>query len=199
MGNYYEGSFYVRMKKIPDTLKSIIEGIKEGNFKDEHSLFDSEHDYTRLFIETGIVLYLNDSAAKNLEYEISDETRFLDLSFESYNELLEEDKDFLENYDIKGYYIRVGVNMKGYKQELELFLDYIKSYIDEDMNPLVVGHIQDEDGYCDRDIVLNEQKFQEVLNSYDYLCSDCNNRLEHCFCPYYNLCKRAYDLGANNK
>lgn len=199
MGNYYEGSFYVKLKQIPKTLEEIIVGINNGKFHDSHPLFNSEHNYTNLGIESGVILYLKDFAMEKFDYKVSDEARFLDLSFESYNELLTEDNDILKDYDKKGFYIRASVNTKRYNQELELFLDYIKDYLDKDSNPLVVGHIEDEDGYCKKDLVIDEEKFQQILNSQDYLCSGCEYRMKHCFCENYNLCKRAYDLGCKNK
>lgn len=201
MGNYYEGSFFVRLNNIPDKLRLILDGIKNKSYKDDFILFDENHDISCLHIEEGVLLYETDEALKenDVEFEVTEDMRYFTLGYNSFKKLLEENSEVISMCEQRGYWIKVSVCKKNYNKELELFLDYIRGFIDKDINPLIVGHIKDEDGYCDKDLYLNIEKFEELYNSRKFLCNGCDYCKKDSLCDNYELCKRAYDLGAKKE
>lgn len=185
MGNYYEGSFRLKLRTIDDELKNILEIIshEDMQLKQEinHPFFKGNY---HIGLEYGILI--------GRENETIEDDNLWDCSFESWEEY-KNDEDF-QDYSIKGYYIYAYVNRKGYKDELSLLLDFLKSYVPKDLNPLVVGYVYDEDCTCDKDLYLDKEDFEKEQKQREFLCKECDKHIITKLCQNYQYCLRAYNM-----
>lgn len=184
MGNYFEGGIFVKVPSLSDKLMEFLEGIKNETFHE----FDDFCDITNLMLDYGVIFI--------------DENVDIPIDMDFYNEILEnkdEYQEFLERTKFSCYYVRASVNCKGYRNELVHFFNYLKTFTTEDINPLIIGHIEDEDGTCFKDIYYDEKKFEEFMKSREYICKGCDNFKKDYVCSNWDYCERAFNLGKTSK
>lgn len=190
MGNYYEGTLSIPLKKdIPHELRiALIEMCywqEEMNkipnkWKDE-PIFKNDR-FDRIRFEYGFVLKIDDEF-ETLEYEGED---LCDKSLY--------DEDFWKKLD--GYFLKANFCFKGYKNVGEELVDFLKPYMDTRFNYL--GNIKDEDGYYNKDFFIDDTEFKKEQEKRLKVCEGCEDRKETCFCENYYLCERAYLRGVNS-
>ena len=181
MGNYYEGSFRVKLRTWPEELGKIMLAINKKTNDINHPFFKTNQD---VYLECGTLIgHYNDKL---------EDDYLMEYSFEDWeNEKYAPD---MVDYSLKGYYISAHVNRKNYKDELSLLLDLLKDFIPADLNPLVVGKVQDEDGHCDKDLYFDRDAFDKMKKEREFLCKSCDRDSEHKLCPHFAYCRRAYSL-----
>lgn len=149
MGNYYEGTVTIKLKKeLPEDILNLLihlnenDGIKPSNFENEAYFQKDRWDSPKF--EFGYWI-------------IKDEETDL-LPFDFYNseiKLQENNNDY-----IYGYYITINFCMKGYNNHMEEFLEFIRPYIHENARNYL-GHIEDEDGHYNKDFFIDENLEQK--------------------------------------
>lgn len=183
MGNYFEGSFFVKLKTLPDTLRNTLEEILSGTF----CRFDDTCDFTRVIVDYGVILLDNNDSGNEIP-----------IDYTAYVEMIEDltqYQELLNGFTVSKYYVSARVNCKNYKEELSIFLDYLKDYIDKDSNPLIVGEIRDEDCTYFKEFTVNTEEYEKLHESRNHICKGCE--YNHCayLCEDYGKCERAYNLG----
>ena len=107
-------------------------------------------------------------------------------------------KNALRKRRFANLYIRVKVNAKQYSSELDDLIYYLTPYLIKN-HPNKVGHIQDEDGYLNKDLYLDMDLIKREIASRNYICNGCANYQENFDCPYWKKCFRAYEIGKKSK
>ena len=131
-----------------------------------------------------------------------------DLLLLSSEEYSRENFIVLQNEKWEFYLFEIDFCMKGYRigtDDLgQDIYDFLKSYIDESVYDMsdggYIGRIHDEDGTYDKSFYVNYDIFNCEIEKRKYLCNaDCYYHKENCLCDKYVVCKRAYQLGEQNK
>lgn len=184
MGNYYEGILTIPLlKNISEDLKKALIGLsywketiekpklweKESCF--QHERWDSPKMSFGFILKSGY-----------LEYEgepIEDETLY--------------SKDFWN--DLIGYYFQLNFCMKNYNNLGELYVEWLRPYVNTEYGYL--GNIHNEDQSYNKDFFINEDIFKQEIKDREYLCKSCDKFISTCLCKNYFYCCRAYNLGKN--
>ena len=197
MGNYYEGTLQIPLKKdIPEDLKNALIGLtacqgdklKPLKWENEECFLHERWDYPSF--EFGFIL----------KYEDNEDIELIEFDKSNPN-LNNEDvypKNML-NY-LYGYYLRIDFCMNGYQQLGEKYVNWLKPFMDNSIIEYL-GEIEDEDGHYKKQFFINENIFIEEMNSRKYICEGCDYFNKDYLCENFNLCKKSYDKGfkANNE
>ena len=177
MGNYYEGNLCFCLKN--DTPKDILYDLA--------MISERENNY-----HTENLKVLNDT-------KWGKHNRF------NYPSYFFERKEY-DNYNF--YSFEVNFCTKGYLYKNDDLgqdiYDFLKPYIDESVYDMTIGgyigNVEDEDGTYNKSFFINYDYFNEEVNRRKYLCNEnCYYYKNDILCNKYLMCKRAYDLGKNNK
>lgn len=191
MGNYFQGTLTIPLRKdIPYELQlSLIKMCywqekceKPKNWEHEPCFQHKRWDYPNF--SYGFILQdETDSNSYNLlEYEgepLCDE------------ELYPKE---MWKFHI-GYFFSIDFCMKEYQGLGELYVDWLRPYMDTKFNYL--GEIKDEDRTYRKKFYIDEKLVKDKIESRRYLCNGCNYFVETDLCENYTICKRAYELGLN--
>jgi hypothetical protein len=94
--------------------------------------------------------------------------------------------------------LSVRVNAKQYTSELDDLVEYLRPYLIKNHSNKV-GHIQDEDGYLNKDIYLDRDLVKKQIATRKHICGGCENYQENFDCPYWKKCSRAFEIGKKSK
>jgi hypothetical protein len=186
MGNYYEGEISIALK-LDTPHEILIDLIHMSYWQNkmlipekykEEPIFKNEN-FNRLKISYGFVFKENENVSL-IEYEN-----------EPLCELFQDEPEkwkYLVNY-----YVKINVCLKGYKNLIEEFIDWIRPYTDSTYNYL--GNIKDEDGYYNKDFYLDFTSFKKEIEESKMICKGCDNFWETSLCRNYKYCKQAFEKG----
>lgn len=164
MGNYYEGTLYLRFnKENGDKLFADLKILQEKHFDEKDLSVFSEIMRNAKWLTHPRAFYPNFTIYR--AYPLNDG----EIIYYS----VPEDEDILEEYrevmqEIKsspyiGYEVSVSFCMKHYKEEFDLgeaMVDFFRPYLDRSMYGTdgYIGNIQDEDSTYDQDFFVAESK-----------------------------------------
>lgn len=188
MGNYYEGNLLIPLRKdIPDKLKNALFKIsKHGNDEIPNEYIDQpcfQHErWNYPCFNFGSLLKEEDGSITTID-DIDG------LNIQPINEIYE----FIKK-SFYCYYLRIDFCMKGYMQLGELYVNWLRPFMIKDKAFNYIGEIKDEDGTYHKKFYVDKDWLKQEERNRDYLCKDCPNKV-YGLCDFYNICKRAYDLG----
>lgn len=190
MGNYYEGSFHLRLKKdIPECLKTLLKDLQTKNWWADSSLSDGNKDIGNIddtwkeFRFAFGTIYRNEFGEVNVDHVYEN----------TYLEDMMEEKRCVPS--ISKYYIAVNICTKKYKKgSFDKFLAFIKPYMSDD-NEYYLGSIEDEDGTYQQGYFFDENKARVYLQERMDFCEGCELLKDLIPCGYEPLCRRAYEKG----
>lgn len=190
MGNYYEGSFYLRLKKdIPERLKMLLKDLQTKNWWADSSLSDGYKDIGNIddswkeFRFAFGTIYRNEFGEVNVDHVYEN----------TYLEDMMEEKRCVPS--ISKYYISVNICTKKYKKgSFDKFLAFIKPYMSDD-NEYYLGSIEDEDGTYQQGFFFDENKARVYLQERMDFCEGCELLKDLIPCSYETICRRAYEKG----
>ena len=107
-------------------------------------------------------------------------------------------KNALKKRKFKYLEVSVRVCAKQYSAEFDDMVEYLKPYLIKD-HPNKVGHIEDEDGYLNKDIYLDRDLVKKQIAARKHICDGCENYQENFDCPYWKKCNRAYEIGKKSR
>lgn len=190
MGNYYEGSFCLKLKKeIPEQLVILLKKLQTRNWQEDISLSDQYKDVTDI----------NDSW-KEFQFEFGSryqdeyEDMYIEHTYEeSYLEDIMEEAGYVP--PISGYYVTVNICTKKYKKDsFDRFLAFIKPYMSDD-NEYYLGKIEDENETYQQGYFYDEDKAKLCMKARIAFCEGCEFLKDLIPCGYEPLCRRAYEKG----
>ena len=184
MGNYYEGSICIGLKKeLSEKMQDLLICLTKDkkNIPDEY--FDSEY----------FKKYRWDYPSFEFGYWIKnqDEDYLFDYEFFDEGELHPQSL-------VYGKYIRVRFCMKGYNEHAETFIEFIRPYIHE-LAPNYLGRIEDEDGTYLKDFYIDDSFLNSENIHREIICEECERYEELWECECYCICKKRFLKGMSFK
>lgn len=198
MGNYFEGNLFIVLKKdIPKELKDALIQLSNCNEKTIPTQYAKEpcFQHERWNYPSFSFGYL----AKADETDI---VKYIDIEYEEYHSCENDDFELKKEYDkilekFCAYYVEIRFCMKGYQKLGELYVDWLRPYMDLNKDFNYLGEIEDEDSTYHKKFYANEELLKQEENQRNYLCKDCPNKIDG-LCDFYSICKRAYNIGKNS-
>ena len=193
MGNYYEGSFHLRLKKdIPERLKTLLKGLQTKNWWADSSLSDGYKDIGNIDDTWKEFRFAFGSIYQDAFGEMN-----VDHVYENaYIEDMIEETGCVPS--VSKYYIAVNICTKKYeKDSFDKFLAFIKPYMSDD-NEYYLGSIEDEDGTYQQGYFFDKNKARLSLQERIGFCEGCELLKDLVPCGYEALCRRAYEKGKEN-
>lgn len=196
MGNYFEGDLFIVLKKdIPDELKDALIQLSNWNSKEIPTKYEKEPCFQH---------ERWDNPVFSFGYFVGPDEHgyYLQVDYLDYQNSEKEDEDLKKEFDkmlehFCGYYVKINFCMKGYQHLGELYVDWLRPYMNQSVEFNYLGEIEDEDSTYHKKFYANEELLKQEEDKRAYLCNDCPNKIDG-LCNFFETCKRAYDLGKNS-
>lgn len=95
---------------------------------------------------------------------------------------------------IRSVKVYISVCAKGYTNELDLALDFLKPYLIKGHTDLV-GYIEDEDCTVKKELYLDSKKFENKMLARKDVCINCDKYNKNIDCEIFKYCNAAYIKG----
>lgn len=137
---------------------------------------------------------------RKCHYKTKEEFNALSLSDEFFDLSITDMRKLIKSPNYEELWVRVSVMNKYYTSELDDFVDFIRPYLLDDYKNQAdapIGHIEDEDGYLNKDIYAFKDLTSQILKSREKVCSGCKsyNLKGNYVCSEYERCKMVFERG----
>lgn len=98
---------------------------------------------------------------------------------------------------IRSVKVYISLCAKGYTNELDLALNFLRPYLIKG-HPDLVGYLEDEDCTVKKEIYLDSKKFENKMLARKVVCINCDKYNKNIDCEIFKYCNAAYIKGKDS-